>query len=138
MSATMNCTSHFHRVTRVYYTIHTVSCKCPVNLTRHIAKIYMYVHNMHRALHALTHNHGFTFSPHCTIAGNHSDAHFFRHVIVFTPFAATALGLVSICLLALWEYSRREEIKRILTVNDQKASIQIGQSSNSQLYKLTL
>lgn len=100
--------------------------------------IFIYRYNVCGALHVLTNHLKFNFSPNCTIAGNYIDAVFYRRVIVFTPFAATALGLVSICLLALWEYSRHEEIKRILTVNNQNASIQIGQSTNGRLSKLKL
>lgn len=54
------------------------------------------------------------------------DAAFYRQVIVYTPFAATGLGLAAICLMAVWDYKTKREIKRILTVNEREANIQIG------------
>ena len=69
----------------------------------------------------------FLCSKNCTEAENLRDADFYRNVIVYTPFAATAMGLAAICLLALLDYCKKKEMKRILTVNEERASIQIGE-----------
>ena len=60
-----------------------------------------------------------TLSHDCTYQENLHDAEFFRHVIVFTPFAATALGLASICLLALYQYCKRRGMLGIAAMSDQ-------------------
>ena len=71
----------------------------------------------------------FTFSNSCTYQEN-LDAKFFRHVIVFTPFAATALGLASICLLALYQHCKRRKMLQVVAMSDQaRANIQISESS---------
>ena len=62
------------------------------------------------------------FSPDCTETGVQRDAVFYRQLIVFTTFASTAMGLVGICLLALWDYYQRRQVKKIFT------NIQIGEN----------
>ena len=65
----------------------------------------------------------------CTMQEN-LDAAFYRHVIVYTPFAATVLGLASICLLALYQYWKRREMLQVVVMSDQaRANIQISESS---------
>ena len=78
-----------------------------------------------------------TLSNDCTIQEKLRDAAFYRHVIVFTPFAATALGLASICLLALYQYCKRREILQVVAMSDQAtANIQISESSNIGGYNI--
>ena len=70
-----------------------------------------------------------TLSNACTVEENLRDAAFYRHVIVFTPFTATVLGLVSICLLALYQYYKRRGMLQIVAMSEQdKANIQISES----------
>ena len=72
--------------------------------------------------------HTFTFSNGCSYEENVRDAHFYRHVIVFTPFAVTALGLASICLLVLYQYCKRREMLQVVAMSDQaRANIQISE-----------
>ena len=74
----------------------------------------------------------FTFSNGCSYEENLRDTLFYRHVIVFTPFAATALGLASICLLALHQYCKRRKMLQVVAMSDQaRANIQIGESSST-------
>ena len=71
-----------------------------------------------------------TLSNGCTMQENLRDAAFYRHVIVYTPFAATVLGLASICLLALYQYWKRRGMLQAVTTSDQaRANIQISESS---------
>ena len=63
-----------------------------------------------------------TLSYDCTVQENLRDAAFYRHVIVFTPFAATALGLASICLLTLYH-----NCKKKLQVDPTRANIHISE-----------
>ena len=48
------------------------------------------------------------FRNECTVTPE--DALFYRHVIVFTPFATTTLGLAAICLIALWDYNQKRRM----------------------------
>jgi hypothetical protein len=76
-----------------------------------------------------------TLSNGCTVEENLRDAAFYRHVIVFTPFAATALGLASICLLALYQYLKRRGMLQAVATSDQaRANIQISESSYVHMY----
>lgn len=59
---------------------------------------------------------------------------FSRHVIVFTPFAATALGLGSVILLALWERYEHKKLKQFIDSH----SIQIGKPSFTFIFVLFL
>ena len=49
---------------------------------------------------------------------------YYRHVIVFTPLAATVFGLASIGLLAAWELYQQRKLKDMLEKED--VSVQIG------------
>ena len=62
-----------------------------------------------------------TLSHDCTVQENLCDAAFYRHVIVFTPFAATALGLASICLILY------HNCKKKLQVDPTRANIHISE-----------
>lgn len=73
-----------------------------------------------------------TFSNDCSYDENLRDATFYRHVIVFTPFAATALGLASICLLALYQYCKRRKVLQIEATSAQdRTNIQISESNRN-------
>ena len=71
----------------------------------------------------------FTFS--CSYEENLCDAFFYRHVIVFTPFAATAMGLASICALALHQYCKRRMLLVSVMSEQDRANIQISESSRT-------
>ena len=60
------------------------------------------------------------FSPNCSEAGKLRDAVFYRQLIVFTTLASTFLGLIGICLLALWDYRKRRQLQKMFK------NIQIG------------
>ena len=60
------------------------------------------------------------FSVDCSEAGELREGVFYRQVIVFTSFASTAMGLVGICLLALWDYYQKRQMKKVF------ANIQIS------------
>ena len=49
---------------------------------------------------------------------------FSRHVVVFTPLAATAVGLLAVCLMALWEYYERRKMQEFIVSN----SVRIGKN----------
>ena len=67
-------------------------------------------------------------SKDCTVQENLRDAAFYRHVIVYTPFAATVLGLASICLLALYQYWKRRGMLQAVAMSDKaRANIQISE-----------
>lgn len=71
-----------------------------------------------------------TLSTGCSYEENLRDAKFYTHVIVFTPFAATVMGLASICLLALYQYYQRRKMVKIVAFSDQSSvgNIQISES----------
>ena len=65
---------------------------------------------------------------------------FSRHVIVFTPFAATALGLLAVGLLALWENYEHKKLEEFLDNNAMligKASSAIAIRDNDSFLTLT-
>ena len=67
------------------------------------------------------------FRNECTVTPE--DALFYRHVIVFTPFAATTLGLAAICLIALWDYYQKRRMLQLVTLGDHGGDIQIRKCS---------
>ena len=73
----------------------------------------------------------FTFSNGSSYEENLRDAYFYRHVIVFTPFAATAMGLASICALALHQYCKRRMLLVSVMSEQDRANIQISESSRT-------